>query len=322
MKDMVGQERVVRWLQSSVRQNRLAHAYLFTALHMDEPIRMAIQLAKTLNCEKKDIDACDSCSTCIQIEHGNHPDVVKIQPDGAYIKIDQVRAVQASFRYRASNHITRILIIESAEKMRLETANSLLKFLEEPISPMVAILITDKKERILPTIQSRCQWVRFSPPSVHKQMEQYVGAGFTSADAQLLASLKYKEELNALSSLEFRDLLGKLNNWCHDFVTGNDSALLEVQVGWLADVCAQGQVKSVLELLLICLREKLTKQTHYFSQKNESESATTLAMENVLIASRLVQKTEVSSPAVLEQMVIATQEKRKSKPDDWRLIVI
>jgi DNA polymerase-3 subunit delta' len=327
MNEMIGHEREISWLKAAMKQNRLAHAYLFTDANQVKTKQLAIQLAKTINCEKGGTDSCDTCTTCVQIEHGNHPDVLTIQPEGAYIKIDQVRNIQETFRYRAPNHITRVLIIESAERMRVETANSLLKFLEEPISPMVAILMTDKKERILPTIQSRCQWVRFSSSKNEQSYEKYRELGFSPNGAKLLSELKYREELEEHSPQELDELVRNISRWSDLFVLKDEAALLDVQVGWLGDACTQGKVKSILELLLICLKENIRKgSTHFFPQQqsvhNTKESDLLLALENVLIASRLVQKAEIADQAVLEQMVIATEEGRKSKQDDWHLIVM
>jgi DNA polymerase-3 subunit delta' len=331
MRDVVGQERVAGWLQSAIEQERLAHAYLFTDSNTMEMKQMAIELAKVLNCEKKGRDACDNCSTCVQIKHGNHPDVVTIQPDGTYIKIDQVRAVQAAFRYRASDQIRRVLIIEDAEKMRLETANSLLKFLEEPVSPMVAILLTDKKERILPTIQSRCQWVRFAKSALETKQKWYLEKGYDAAVANLLASLKYQHEYSHLELIEVDELVGKITDWSRSFLKGDDSALLDVQVGWLAEELEQKRGRSFLELLLLWLKELITRKNQLLVKQYSlqqkictevEEDTILLAMDNVLIASRLMQKQEISPMAVLEQMVVATQERRKSKQDDWRLIIL
>lgn len=331
MRDVVGQERVVSWLQSAMEQKRLAHAYLFTDSNIMQIKQMAIELAKVLNCEQGGSDACDTCPTCIQIEHGNHPDVVAIQPDGAYIKIDQVRAVQATFRYRAPDQIRRVLIIEAAEKMRLETANSLLKFLEEPISPMVAILLTDKKERILPTIQSRCQWVRFAKPALNIRQEAYLEKGYDEIVANIIATLKYQHEYSHMKSGEIDQLVGKITDWSRSFLKGDENALLDVQVGWLAEELEQKRGKSFLELLLLWLKELVSRKNQLFLNQHHlqrkicseiQEKTILLAIDNVLIASRLIQKQEISPSAVLEQMVIATQERRKSKQDDWRLIIL
>lgn len=331
MTDVVGQERVVSWLQSAIEQRRLAHAYLFTDSNIAQTKKMAVELAKVLNCERSGRDACDICPTCIQIKHGNHPDVLAIQPDGAYIKIDQVRAVQAAFRYRAPDKIRRVLIIEEAEKMRLETANSLLKFLEEPISPMVAILLTDKKERVLPTIQSRCQWVRFAKPALHIRQGSYLEKGYDAISANIIAALKYQHEYIHMESAEVNQLVGKITDWSRAFLKGEESALLDAQIGWLAEELEQKRAMGFLELLLLWLKELVSGKNQLFVNQHHlqrricseiQEKTILLAIDNVLIASRLIQKQEISPSAVIEQMVIAVQERRKSKQDDWRLIIL
>ncbi|WP_245596727.1 hypothetical protein [Shimazuella kribbensis] len=327
MNEMIGHEREINWLQAAMKQKRLAHAYLFTDNNQVKTKQLAIQLAKTINCEQGDTDACDTCTTCVQIEHGNHPDVLTIQPDGAYIKIDQVRNMQETFRYRAPDHITRVLIIESADRMRVETANSLLKFLEEPISPMVAILLTDKKERILPTIQSRCQWVRFSSLPAHIQQQKFIDDGFDQTTAHLLSQMQYRDELLQLESQEIEQIFQNLITWSKALLTGDESALLDVQVGWIANELEQGRIHSLIEILLIWLKEWMKKEIAIFTEHRSlrmrvKEENVMLAIDNALIASRLLHKMEISNQAVWEQMVIATQEMRKSKQDDWHMIIM
>ncbi len=330
MKDVFGQERVANWLQMAHQQGRLAHAYLFTGSSAGRMKQMALELAKMINCEHHMDDACDHCATCMQIDHGNHPEIMTISPDGAYIKINQVRAVQTAFRFRAQEGVTRVLIIESAERMRMETANSILKFLEEPISPMIVILLTEKKERVLPTIRSRCGWVRFSPEPLDLLLDRYRQLGFEPVIARLLANLATVEELLELSSEELNQFISQIIDWANDILMGNEDAILQVQVGFIAKEVAQGRAKSVAELLLLWLREAITQEGNLFAEWERETSSTNkitkdkilLAIDNVMIVSRLLQKAELSGQAILEQMVLTTQAGKISTENDWRLIVI
>ena len=79
--------------------------------------------------------------------------MVRIVPEGASIKIEQVRRLQREFAYAAAEAERRVVIIEEAETMTAEAANSMLKFLEEPVTPMVAVLIAEKEDAVLPTIR-------------------------------------------------------------------------------------------------------------------------------------------------------------------------
>jgi DNA polymerase-3 subunit delta' len=320
---VAGQTRVTKWLQTAVKQRKLAHAYLFTAEQNTYGKQLALEFAKLINCERHGDDSCDSCPTCIQIAHGNHPEVITLQPDGAYIKIDQVRAVQAAFRYRAAEGITRVLIIEEADQMRLETANSLLKFLEEPVSPMVAMLLTNKKERILPTIRSRCQWVRLTATN----KKDNAGA---STLAKELETVPYHEQWEELSNDELVNMVEKLISWSDELLSGADTALLSVQVGWIAQEIEQGRGHSLLSLFIHWLTTLLHPNDLHFTtyqqqrdkiRRKVSEQTVLLACDNALIASRLAARSEINTVAVWEQFVLATQAGKLSRENDWKLIV-
>lgn len=158
-----GQTAAKRLLQSGLRHDKLSHAYIFSGPVGTGRFEMALTLAKAVYCKVSVDDACGECLECRKVEHRNHPDLHIVQPDGASIKIEQIRELQKEFAYRASASGTKIYIIHQAEKMTVQAANSLLKFLEEPTSKVVAILITENGNALLPTIQSRAQWISFTP---------------------------------------------------------------------------------------------------------------------------------------------------------------
>lgn len=158
-----GQTAAKRLLQGSLRQDKLSHAYIFSGPVGTGRTEMGLALAKAIYCKRSIDDACGECLECRKVEHGNHPDLHIVEPEGASIKIDQIRELQKQFAYRAKASGTKIYMIKYAEKMTVQAANSLLKFLEEPSSQVVAILITENGHALLPTIQSRAQWIAFPP---------------------------------------------------------------------------------------------------------------------------------------------------------------
>ncbi|RXZ79256.1 DNA polymerase III subunit delta' [Paenibacillaceae bacterium] len=174
---IAGQEKAKRILQNALRRNQVSHAYLFHGQSGTGRMETARAFAKTLFCESGLEDACGECLACRKFEHGNQPDLHIIAPDGASIKIDQIRGLQRELSYRNNGSFQKVYIIEHAEKMTLQAGNSLLKFLEEPLSPVVAILITDNGQAVLPTIRSRVQWVPFVPLSPEKTLESLVAEG-------------------------------------------------------------------------------------------------------------------------------------------------
>ncbi|MBB6674887.1 DNA polymerase III subunit delta' [Cohnella nanjingensis] len=158
-----GQERAKTLLRGALRSGKIAHAYLFAGPSGTGRRAMAQAFAQTLLCERGGDDACGECLQCRKVMHGNHPDLHRIEPDGATVKIEQIRELQRELSYRSAGSDRKIYIIEGAETMTVQAANSLLKFLEEPPSPVVAMLIAPSAQAVLPTISSRTQLVPFVP---------------------------------------------------------------------------------------------------------------------------------------------------------------
>ncbi|KWX79137.1 DNA polymerase III subunit tau [compost metagenome] len=161
--DILGQEDAKRLLQNALRKDAVSHAYLFTGPSGSGQMKTALMFAQAIFCTACEDDACGECLECRKVEHGNHPDLSLLKPDGASIKIDQIRELQRMFSYRSEGVNPKVYIIEGADRMTVQAANSLLKFLEEPPAPAVGILISDNSSSLLPTIQSRTQRIPFSP---------------------------------------------------------------------------------------------------------------------------------------------------------------
>jgi len=184
-----GQERVKRILQNSLRTDKVSHAYIFTGPDGTGRRAMARAFAQALYCKVLPDDACGECLDCRKIEHGNHPDHYWLEPDGASIKIEQIRELQKQFAYRAGASGLKMYILEQADKMTPQAANSLLKFLEEPAARVVAILITENGHALLPTIRSRSQWIPFLPLNRSRMTEKLLEEGFPPALVQTAVRL-------------------------------------------------------------------------------------------------------------------------------------
>jgi DNA polymerase-3 subunit delta' len=185
-----GHVRQIRLLRSAVRRGTVAHAYLFTGIPGIGKMTVARSLAKTLNCSAGgDADFCDACPSCVMINGGTHPDVQSIEPDGDFIKITQIRTMQDRMLYTRFLDRYRLVLLDHAEAMNLQSANCLLKTLEEPPGNTVIILLTPLPYRIPATIRSRCQRVAFHPLS-SRQIEESLRElrGPDAGDTCLLAS--------------------------------------------------------------------------------------------------------------------------------------
>jgi len=162
-----GQEKAVALLRSALRSGRLAHAYLFIGPEGVGKRLTALTLAKAMNCQAppEEADCCEKCPSCIKVNSSNHADVILLEPEGEAIKIDQIREMQKRLHFRPMEGGRRACILESADRMNDAASNALLKTLEEPPRETHLFLLTSRPHQLLPTIVSRCQWVKFRPLS-------------------------------------------------------------------------------------------------------------------------------------------------------------
>src|SRR5262249_51292640 len=114
------------------------------------------------DCGRAPGSGCGECEPCNKIERGLHPDYLVVLPDGAFIKIAQVRQVTARAAYRPHEGRVRVVVLDPADAMNLEAANALLKTLEEPPADTHFVLCSAAPERLPVTVRSRCQRGRFA----------------------------------------------------------------------------------------------------------------------------------------------------------------
>ena len=163
--EILGNQRVRDVLARAVSTKRLHHAYLFTGPVGVGKHTTAHALAASLNCDQRHPQEftpnCGQCRTCRLTAERQHPDLFFVEPPNRVITIDQIRQLQkacVSAPYEANY---RVVLIDECHAMKEEAANALLKTLEEPPDQMILVLITDQPHRLLDTIISRCQRVRF-----------------------------------------------------------------------------------------------------------------------------------------------------------------
>jgi DNA polymerase III subunit gamma/tau len=158
---VVGQRHVTQTLENAIRQNRLAHAYIFCGTRGVGKTTTARILAKCLNCVKgPTAEPCNECDACKEITTGNSLDVLEI--DAASNRgIDQIRELREMVRYAPATRRYKIVILDEAHQLTDEASNALLKTLEEPPERVVFILATTQPEDLVDTIKSRAQIFQF-----------------------------------------------------------------------------------------------------------------------------------------------------------------
>ena len=208
---------------------QISHAYLLIG---DDVIVLpqAFWFARGLNCEARktnleQIGPCESCSSCRKALHGNHSVIHHITAANGkqYISIEQIRAMQQQ-AYLSHLEGTYQVFLLSARQLRKESANSLLKVLEEPPAQTVFLLYAQKDLDILPTVLSRCQIIR----------------------------------LQEKSALVRKELLAKASQWLGDFPQLSKDRLLSWGEKWDKD--RQG-VREFLLAALQCCHSKILKMT-------------------------------------------------------------
>ena len=134
------------------------HAYLFEVNNIEESFPLILAFSKTILCKNhyQDNKKCGDCNKCLLIDKGYFEDLKIIEPITSIIKKEQIIELKNNFSLKSSNDNNRVYIIKNAECMNSSSANSLLKFIEEPEEGIYGILITTNRKQILPTILSRC----------------------------------------------------------------------------------------------------------------------------------------------------------------------
>ncbi|MFD0591081.1 DNA polymerase III subunit delta' [Paenibacillus sp. GCM10027627] len=317
-----GQWKAERILKHALQSGKVSHAYLFSGPSGTGRTDMAMWFAKALFCIAEGWEACGECLECRKFEHGNQSDLIKVAPEGQSIKIDQIRELQRSLSYRSTQTGRVVYIIEEAEKMTLQAANSLLKFLEEPLSPIVAILITDNGQAVLPTIRSRTQWVPFLPMSPEAMLERLVSEGappiLARAAVQLSSGLEGAREIVQQNEFaEIRNLviqLGKesLSRFTAAMITAQQQlfkteltnhmeTLLSLLTLWFKDL-TQFQAGRQDKIVFIDQLDWISNNAY-----NRSFAGWVTCMEHILDAGKRI-RANVSPQLAFEQLLVNLQE--------------
>ena len=151
-------------MMNEINNDHISHAYLIDENNNNDSFNIVMAFIKEILCSKLDVN--HRQVLCKRIDDGNYPEIKIIEPDGMLIKKKQILDLQQEFSRSAFEGSKRIYIIRDADKMRSETANSMLKFLEEPDNDIIAILMTNNFNNLLSTIISRCQVIRLNNDNV------------------------------------------------------------------------------------------------------------------------------------------------------------
>ena len=147
----------MKLLLNEINNNKLSHAYLIETNNYQNTSLLIKELLKLLLCKNKVNNLKCSCNLCNLIENELYPDIRYIYPDGNNIKKEQLLELKEQFQNKSAYDNKQIYVITDATKLNSSSANTMLKFLEEPEENIIAILVCDNRYKVIDTIVSRCQ---------------------------------------------------------------------------------------------------------------------------------------------------------------------
>jgi len=226
--DLVGQQHVTETLKNAIKNDRVAHAYIFSGARGVGKTTAARILAKALNCVKgPTAQPCGECDSCKEIAAGTSLDVIEI--DAASNRgIDQIRELREMVRYAPAASRSKVVILDEAHMLTGEASNALLKTLEEPPDRVIFVMATTQPEDLVDTIRSRSQHFHFRAltfaeiagrlEEIAKKEDLKIEAGAMAviarmAEGSLRDALSLLEQARAycgdtISDKEVRELLG------------------------------------------------------------------------------------------------------------------
>ncbi len=249
-----GQESSISVLSRSLATGKIAHAYLFEGLEGCGKKKTALAFIEAVFCGRN--EGCGHCPSCRKIAAGQHPDLHLVEPDGAWIKIDQIRELQRELAFRPFEAPKKACIIEGADRLNPAAGNALLKTLEEPPGNALCILLTANTESVLPTVLSRCQRLHFSPLSEGTVASLLSETGVGPEASRIIASLSGGSMQRALAVgaetalQERRDFLEKVSAFSLAEITPLQAAAEEL-------AGTREKAMELMELLTAYLRDTL-----------------------------------------------------------------
>jgi DNA polymerase-3 subunit gamma/tau len=213
---VVGQPHIITTLKNAIKNNQLAHAFLFCGPRGVGKTTCARILAKTINCENKtpDGEACNTCNSCQSFDAGSSLNIHELDA-ASNNSVDDIRSLVEQVRFAPQAGRYKVYIVDEVHMLSASAFNAFLKTLEEPPSYAIFILATTEKHKILPTILSRCQifdFKRITTNDTVEHLQEIVDKEEIKADKASLQVIAQKSEGCMRDALSILDKIVSFTN--------------------------------------------------------------------------------------------------------------
>ncbi|KRN59565.1 DNA polymerase III subunit delta' [Limosilactobacillus secaliphilus] len=312
------QPTILHRFQQVIAHHELAHAYLLVGPDGAGKQELAQWLTLMLFCRHVTDGRPDlTCPECQRVLSGNHPDVVVAKAEGRQIKVDQVRHLKAEFTKSGMEGQRKVFIIEDADKLTTGAANSLLKFIEEPGPGIYIFMLSNNKNAVLPTIQSRTQIVEMQPLSPDSLAQQLTTAGVPQELQPIVTGLtdSVTEAQSWMQDDWLKQVVANIVRWFKETATGNLESFVDIQESFVPLVSGHDREATCLDLMSLIWRDALVIASHadgrlYYQHYQSTLQAALrqLSVDQVLAASHIA----LTSRKLLDQNIsfqnVAEQE--------------
>lgn len=264
-----GQPVAYRILKNAIKNDEYSHAYIFETNGFYDSFNFVMAFIKGLLCPKKKTNKenCEDCHQCEVIDSGNFPEIKIINPEGMWIKKEQMQQLQSEFNEKALIGNKRIYIINHAEKLNKQSANSILKFLEEPENNIVAILLTENTYSILETIRSRCQIIRLKEEKGNPNDSEF--------EKIKKAISQNHEEKEALNDEQVEIQIKKTIDFINYYEKNHLDTILYMNKLWHEAIKSKEEIIDAFDIIILYYKDlinlKLGKKTEIFNKTTEME---------------------------------------------------